>query len=384
MRISRVLVTFAAGFLAGVEAGSVFGFSWWLAAILILAGVSGGLFELSGGSGRGFVVFVLAVGLFLGFLRVGTYHGAMAEAEKTFWTSARGVLTVKVKNILPVDEAALFNAMVLGYEKDVSAKIKTDFNRTGTRHVVAISGMNISIVAMLIMSLGLSAGLWRRQSFWLAAAGVAAFVLLVGSPPSALRAGIMGIILLWAQNRGRLVQAWRPVMVAAFLMVVFNPTLLNGDIGFQLSFLAVLGIIYFKNFWARMFGWLPLKLVRELITLSMAAQTTVWPVILYNFGSLSVISPVANIFVVPVLTPIMFLGLGFVITSPLSFLSPVFLWPAWLILKITIKLVEFFGSFGWASADLGKSGLMVFMFYPALYLFWRYLENKGWNDALPQ
>ena len=84
MRISRVLVTFAAGFLAGVEAGSVFGFSWWLAAILILAGVSGGLFELSGGSGRGFVVFVFAVGLFLGFFRVGTEHGAIGEAEKTF------------------------------------------------------------------------------------------------------------------------------------------------------------------------------------------------------------------------------------------------------------------------------------------------------------
>lgn len=382
MRISRALVTLAVGFLAGVGAGSVFGFSWWLAAVLILAGVSAGLFELSGGSGRGFVVFVLAFGLFFGFLRVGTYHAAATGAEKTFLFSARGVLIAKVKNILPLDEAALFNAMVLGHEKDVSAKIKTDFNRTGTRHVVAISGMNISIVALLIMSLGLSAGLWRRQAFWLAAGGVAAFVLLVGSPPSALRAGIMGIILLWAQNRGRLVQSWRPVMVAAFLMVALNPTLLNGDIGFQLSFLAVLGIIYFKNFWARVFGWLPAKPVRELITLSMAAQTTTWPVILYNFGSLSVISPIANIFIVPVLTPIMFLGLGFVITSPLSFLSPLFLWPAWLILKITIKLVEFFGSFGWASADLGKSTLAVFLFYPALYLLWRYLENRGYNDPV--
>ncbi|MBI2465940.1 MAG: ComEC/Rec2 family competence protein, partial [Candidatus Sungbacteria bacterium] len=292
MRISRSLIALAVGFLAGVGIGSVLGFSWWLAAILILTGVSAGMVELSGGGGRGLAVFILFFGLFLGFLRAGTYSADPGGMERTFWASTRSVLVVKVKNILPLEEAALFNAMVLGYEKDVSAKIKTDFNRTGTRHVVAISGMNISIVALMIMSFGLSVGLWRRQAFWLAVSGVICFVFLVGSPPSAARAGIMGIILLWAQNRGRLVAAWRPVLLAAFFMVALNPTLLNLDVGFQLSFLAVLGIIYFKNFWGRILFWIPVKMIRELVTLSMAAQTTTWPIILYNFGSLSVIGPV--------------------------------------------------------------------------------------------
>ncbi|MFY9493555.1 MAG: ComEC/Rec2 family competence protein [Minisyncoccia bacterium] len=380
MRLSRALVTIAVGFLAGVFVQSVFGFLWWWVLGSVVLAIAAGAVDIAYGSRWGLFVFFFLLAFSLGLVRGGTYHQNFARGEKTFWNSSRAFLVDRVKSILPQDEGALFNAMVLGYEKDVSAKIKTDFNRTGTRHVVAISGMNISIVAMLIMSLGLSLGLWRQQAFWLAVAGVAAFVLLVGSPPSALRAGIMGIILLWAQNRGRLVQAWRPLVIAAFLMVVLNPTLLNLDIGFQLSFLAVLGIIYFKNFWARVLFWLPIKPARELVVLSMAAQTTTWPIILYNFGSLSVISPIANVFVVPILTPIMFLGLGFVIFSFWPWPAQFFLWPAWLILKITIKLVEFFGSFGWASADLGKSGLMVFLFYPALYLFWRYSENRGYND----
>lgn len=382
MRLSRALVTLALGFLGGVFVQSIFGFSWWWVLGAVIGAIAAAMVDTAYGSRSGMLVFFLLLAFSLGLVRSGTYYQDFARGEQTFWSSSRAFLVDRVKSILPQDEGALFNAMILGYEKDVSAKIKTDFNRTGTRHVVAISGMNISIVALLIMSLGLSAGLWRHQAFWLAVAGVAAFVLLVGSPPSALRAGIMGIILLWAQNRGRLVQAWRPVLIAAFFMVALNPTLLNFDIGFQLSFLAVLGIIYFKNFWMRVFRWVPIKFIRENIVLAMAAQTTTWPLILYNFGTLSVISPIANIFVVPMLTPIMFLGLGFVLVFYFSLLAKLFLWPAWLVLKITIKLVEFFGSFGWASADLGKSGLAVFLFYPALYLLWRYLEDKGWNDSL--
>lgn len=384
MRTSRALTALAVGFLLGVLAYSILGFSWWFLFATILAGLVFGIMEISGGSGRSFFVFVLLFSLALGFLRAGTYKPNLEAKEKTFWNTSRSFLVDRVKSILPANEGALFNAMFLGYEKDVPPNIKTDFNRTGTRHVMAISGMNISIVALVFMSVCLSLGLWRRQAFWLAVAGVVVFVFLVGSPASAARAGVMGVLLLWAQNRGRLVQAWRPVVLAAFFMVALNPKLLVFDIGFQLSFLAVIGIMYFKNFWERIFFWIPGKLVRDLVVLSMAAQTTAWPVILYGFGTLSTISPVANIFVVPMLNPVMFLGLGFVAVSFSSFLSQIFLWPVWLILKITIKIVELFGSISWASVDLGKSGLAVFLFYPLLYLFWRYLEDKGWNDALPQ
>lgn len=382
MRLSRALIVLAVGFLMGVFVQSVFGFSWWLVLVFIILAVAAGLIDLTAGSRHGLFIFLFLVSLCLGLIRAGTYRQDFSKDERTFWNNSRAFLVNRVKSILPQNEGALFNAMVLGYEKDVSPQIKTEFNRTGTRHVMAISGMNISIVALMLMTLGIAVGLWRKQAFWLAVVGVIAFVLLVGSPASAVRAGIMGVLLLWAQNRGRLVEAWRPITLAAFFMVALNPQLLVFNIGFQLSFLAVVGIMYFKNFWVRAFSWLRVKWIRELIVLSMAAQTTTWPLILYNFGTLSVISPIANILVVPILNPVMFLGLGFVAVSWSGYLSQIFLWPVWLILKANIKIVEFFGSFSWASVELGKSGLIVFAFYPLLYLFWRYLENKGWNDAL--
>ena len=382
MRLSRALITLAVGFLLGVLVESAIGFSGWFLLVAIVIAVSVGAVDLTAGSRRGFLVFLFLLSLMLGLVRSATYREDFSKDEKTFWQGTRGFLVSKTKSILPQNEGALFNAMVLGYEKDVSAEIKDNFNRTGTRHVMAISGMNISIVAMMLMTLGVVLGLWRHQAFWFAVVGVIVFVLLVGSPASAVRAGIMGVLLLWAQNRGRLVEAWRPITLAAFFMTVLDPTLLVFNIGFQLSFLAVIGSMYFKNFWGRIFSWLRIKWIRELVVLSMAAQTTTWPLILYNFGTVSVVSPIANIFVVPMLTPVMFLGLGFTAVSWSGYLAQIFLWPVWLILKITIKIVEFFGAFSWASLELGRLGLAIFLFYPLLYLFWRYSENRGWNDSL--
>ncbi|MDP3799999.1 MAG: ComEC/Rec2 family competence protein, partial [bacterium] len=369
-------------FLTGVLAQSIIGFSFWLFFGLILGSVVCAVLEIFGGSGRSFLFFIILFSCALGFLRAGTYSEDFSLNEKTFWNSSREYLVNRTKSILPQNEASLFNAMVFGYEKDVSQKIKEDFNVTGTRHVLAISGMNISIIALMLMSLGITLGLWRSQAFYVAVIAVIAFIFLVGAPASAVRAGIMGILLLWAKNKGRLVQAWRPIMLAAFFMVAQNPKLLVFGIGFQLSFLAVIGIIYFKNFWDRILFWIPIKPMRELVVLSMAAQTTTWPIILYNFGTLSVISPIANIFVVPLLNPIMFLGLGFVFVFWSSYLAQIFLWPVWLILKVNIKIVEFFASFSWASVNMGKSGLTVLIFYPFLYLFYRFLENNGYNDPV--
>ncbi|MDP3764380.1 MAG: ComEC/Rec2 family competence protein [bacterium] len=382
MKSSRALIGMCFGFLMGVLFQSIVGFSFWLFFILILIAVIFSIFEIWGGSGRSFLFFILLLSCALGFFRAGTYHEDFSKEEKTFWHTSREYLVKRTKSILPQNEASLFNAMVFGYEKDVAQKIKEDFNITGTRHVLAISGMNISIIALMLMSFGLWLGLWRKQAFYVAVIAVIMFIFLVGAPASAVRAGIMGILLLWAKNKGRLVQAWRPIMLAAFFMVALNPKLLVFSIGFQLSFLAVIGIIYFKNFWARVLFWVPTKPARELVVLSMAAQTTTWPIILYNFGTLSVISPIANIFVVPLLNPIMFLGLGFVTVFWSSYLAQIFLWPVWLILKVNIKIVEFFASFSWASVNMGKSGLAILIFYPFLYLFWKYLENHGYNDPL--
>ncbi len=344
---------------------------------VVIFGVMGARVNVKSFASIFIVVLALAAGLIWA-----TVYRPEPKQEKSFWLVARAVLMAKVNQIMPQPEAAVFNGMVLGYDKNIPAALKTSYNITGTRHILAISGMNISIVSLMLMSFGLAIGLWRRQAFWLALVGIIAFVLLVGSPPSAVRAGLMAGIVLWARNRGRLFLAWRPLVLAAFFMVLLNPRLLIFDIGFQLSFLAVAGILYFKNFWDRVFGWLPIKLARELLALSFSAQITTWPIILYNFGTFSVVGPVANIFVVPLLNPIMLLGLGFAIFSWWPLASKIFLWPAWLILKAADRAVEFFAALPWASLNLGQPGLIVLAYYPFLYWLWRFFERRGLNEAV--
>ena len=381
MSPARVFTVFALGFLIGVALQSAFGFSWVILQTIVFICLVLGVAGVGSSYKNCILVFFLLAAALAGFLRAGTFSPKPDDSEKSFWSVSRNHLTEKAKEILPLPESAIFNAMVFGDTSEIPKDIKNDFNRTGTSHILAISGMNISIVAMMLLNLCLLLGLWQKQAFWLAVLGVVVFVLLVGSPASAVRAGVMAVILLAAKNLGRLVRPWRPVILAAFFMVLLNPRLLVFNIGFQLSFLAVIGIMFFNGFWENVFKWVPVKSLRELISLSMAAQITTWPLILYNFGTVSVISPLANIFMVPLLNPIMFFGLGFSAVSFSVWLSKMFLWPVWLILKISIVVVEFFGSFSWASFNFGKAGLFfVFAYYPILFLFWKFLERKGWND----
>ena len=383
MSPARVLTVLALSFMVGVAIQAALGFSWWLLGFLTISLLVAGLTGLTIPASKITFGFFVILGLLTGFTRASTFSESFSPAsERVFWEKARSELVSRVNAVLPNPESAVFNAMVFGYEKDIPSNLKEDFNRTGTRHILAISGMNITIVASLLLSLGIYLGLWRRQAFWVALAGIAAFIFLVGSPASAARAGLMGSLMLWAKNRGRLVQAWRPVTLAALFMVAAKPTLLAFDIGFQLSFLAVMGLIFFNNFWLRVFSFIPFKMIRELVALSMSAQLATWPVIMFNFGTFSTISIIANVFVVPLLTPIMFLGLGFTAVSWWPLLSQVFLWPAWLILRITTRLVSFFSLWPGASLNPGRLGwLALAVYYPLLIWFWRFLESKGLNES---
>ena len=370
---------FALFFMVGIVIYSVVGFSYWIFISLILAGLAVGIAAALNGYVHQTILFLIIISFLLGYFRAASYH-ANFNTEKTFWDKSRMALVLKIDQILPRPESALFGAMVFGYQKEIPKELKDDFNRTGTTHILAISGMNISIVVLMLMNFGLMLGLWRRQAFWLALIGIIVFILLVGSPASAIRAGVMGALLLWAKNRGRLVLVWRPIVLAAFFMTIFDPSLLMFNIGFQLSFLAVAGIAYFNNFWSNVFGWIPLKFARELMAVSMAAQITTWPIILYNFGTVSLISPIANIFIVPLLTPIMFLGLAFALVFWSTLLAQLFLWPAWLILHFVAKLVSWFGAIPWASVNFGTGGLvLILIYYPALICFYKFLEKRNLN-----
>jgi len=253
-------------------------------------------------------------------------------------------------------EASLARAIILGDKKGISDDLREKFSQAGISHIVAISGMHISILAVLVMSLLLSIGLPRKKAFWLAGLFLIFYIMLIGLPASAMRAGLMGFLVLWAMNLGRLNQLTNSLVLAAVVLLLINPKLLRDDIGFQLSFLAVLGIAYcypILNAWFDKIKIPKMKGARDIFNVTIAAQVFTLPIIALNFSQVSIVSPISNLLVLWTLPVLMIASLVALVLS-LIFIdfSFVFFLPAWLLLKYIIIVVEWLTKLPYAYVEI--------------------------------
>jgi len=290
----------------------------------------------------------------------------------------------KLKNsinlIMPAPQSGLLEALFFGDEENIPKEWIDKFNMTGTRHITAVSGMNITIISILVLNLFLLLGFWRKQAFYFSVIFIIFYVSIIGAPASGVRAGIMGILLLIAQYFGRYSDGARVIVFSAFLMLLFNPLLIILDVGFQLSFLAILGLVYLQPIFS---DWLKgisnVLEIRYTLSATLAAQCFTLPILIYNFGRISLISPLVNLFIVPLITIITILGfiLAFIglISIPLGI---VFSFPVWLILTYIFKLIDVFSKVSFANIVLENvSFIWVIISYIFLGLFiWR-TEQRG-------
>lgn len=218
-------------------------------------------------------------------------------------------------------------------------------------------------------------GLRRRKAFCFTLILLTLFIIMVGFPSSAVRAGIMGSLFLLAQTVGRPKSGSRAIVFAATFMVAVNPFILKLDVGFQLSFLAVMGIIYLMPLFQK---WLKLRI----LAMTLAAQVFTLPILIYNFGYVSLIAPITNIFVVPLLPFIMVFGfisgLAGMLWQPLGW---VFSWPAWFLLTYLVKTVDWLSQFFLASITLEN----IHWIWPAIFylilgyvVWWLNKREKIW------
>jgi len=272
-------------------------------------------------------------------------------------------------------ESGLLAALFFGDEENISKEWRDKFNITGTRHITAVSGMNITIISALIFSFLLGIGFWRQQAFYLSIFLIVFYILMIGASASAVRAGIMGIIFLTAQYLGRASQADRAVVVAAFLMLLINPFLLKFDVGFQLSFLAILGLVYWQNFLSDILKKVPnVFQLRLTLAATLSAQVFVLPLLVYNFGRFSLISPLVNVLIVPFLSFITVLGFVFSLAGIfLPLLGQILSWPVWLFLTYILRVIDFFSGPSFASINIVK----LHWFFPVLaYAFLAFLTRR--------
>ncbi len=282
------------------------------------------------------------------------------------------------QNLSP-PQSSILGAMILGDKSRISTEWKEKLNYAGVRHLTAVSGMHVAILTSVLMTLLIGLGLWRQQAFYGAVILITLFIVMTGLQPSAIRAGIMGGLFLFAQHLGRLNSASRAIVMAAAIMLAQNPLLLRLDVGFQLSFLAMMGIIYLRPAFRNWFRKIPnFFQLRNILIMTLSAQIFTLPILIYNFGYMSLVAPIANILIVPLLPYIMVLGfvcgiLG-MLWQPFGWILS---WPTWLLLTYLNRMVDFFSQLPWASLTLKISWIWLVVSYLILgFLTWRLNEKQ--------
>jgi len=277
----------------------------------------------------------------------------------------------KLKLILPSDNAALADGMLLGNEGSADQSLVDAFRKTGTIHILVLSGYNITVVgAFLILLFGYF--LPSLAAFFISASGIILFTLMTGATASAVRAAIMAIVGLIAAKTGRLSISLNSLFLSAASMVLINPMLMRFDRGFQLSFLATLGLILVSPVISKKLRFLPNFLsIRENAASSLSVELFVIPLLLSWGAGISLLSPVANILIVGVVPAVMlfsFLG------ATLSFLSltvgVIVVSPTYLLTNFQIGVAKFLAGF--------ESFIVSFNYIPSFLLFLIYVLLFSW------
>jgi competence protein ComEC len=282
------------------------------------------------------------------------------------------------QNLSP-PQSSILGAIILGDKSRISQEWKEKLNYAGVRHLTAVSGMHVAILTSILMTLLIGLGLWRQQAFYFAIILITLFIVMTGLQPSAIRAGIMGGLFLFAQYLGRLNSARRAIVMAGAVMLAQNPLLLRLDVGFQLSFLAILGIIYFLPIFRSWFRKIPnLFQFKNIISITLSAQIFTLPILIYNFGYLSLVAPITNVLILPLLPFIMIFGFIFGLLGMFwQLLGWIFSWPAWLLLTYLAKIVDWFSSQSFAYLTLEISWVWLILLYLVLGLItWRLNEKQ--------
>ncbi|MDQ2935219.1 MAG: ComEC family competence protein, partial [Chloroflexota bacterium] len=313
--------------------------------------------------------------------------GSQISPPAAITASARHWLLTGLNDLVPEPEAALGAGILLGVRAGIAPEVADAFATAGLTHVVAISGWNIAIVAALVAAF-LRPMAKRPGGRWLASvstiAAIVGYVVLTGGSPSVVRAALMAGAILLARLGGAAAHAASALMLAALGMLLVAPPVL-WDVGFQLSLLATAGLIVFAGpIERRLKGW-P-TLLREPLALTAAAQLATLPVILGNFERLSLVAPLANVVVTPIVPLAMLASAiaavvgAFDAAIHLPLLGDAAAWLAggwaWLTLRAMILAGSTAAALPFASIPWQPPGWLLAGWYPMLAAGWLVIARR--------
>lgn len=253
----------------------------------------------------------------------------------------RSKMINKIDQIFGEPHASLLAGLLLG-EQRFSKEWDERFFRTGTTHIVAASGYNVAVVTFIMFGVLAWLGIKRPRAFAFILASILAYVVLAGAEAAVVRAGVMGILVLLSRQLGRKSTMLNVLLLTAGVMLFINPRLLRDDVGFQLSMLSTIALIYFAPMLEKKFKFIPEDFtIRESLTATLAATIFTFPLVFFSFKAFSLVSPVVNLLILPLIPYAMFFGaaavaIGFV-STPVAIIAS---GPAWALLSAALFIVE--------------------------------------------
>ncbi|QSZ26758.1 DNA internalization-related competence protein ComEC/Rec2 [Aceticella autotrophica] len=275
---------------------------------------------------------------------------------------------------MPKNDAEFVSSMILG-DYSIDDATMNSFRITGIAHVLSVSGLHVGVIALFIIFI---LGFFKinRYSTPIVILILIFYTLLTGSVPPVMRSTIMASMALIGTSIGRNNVPENSISVAAVFILLINPLMIY-DVGFQLSFIATLSIIYLYNP-LKVLIKIPNKKLKDMIALTMAAQIGTIPIILFYFHNLSLISLLANILIVPITGAVVILGfISAVISIVIPFLSFPINYINIPIVEIILYLTKFLSCLPYASLNtLVMPFYAIILYYIMIIVFLSKLNKK--------
>jgi competence protein ComEC len=295
--------------------------------------------------------------------------------------SFKNTLIEQIRSVLPEPHASYVSGLLFGGSTALSSDLKTDFSRTGTSHILAASGFNVSLFSLAFLTWILGTRVGRKRGLILTTALLIIYVITAGMTPAVMRAGVMGGLVVlerWISRKAYMLNAF---LLTGAIMLLFNPLLLLYDVGFQLSFVATIAVITLTKPLSERLRFLPETVgIRESFAGSLAAIGLTTPIILWHFGELSIIAPFVNLLVLPLVPYTMVATAGAALGSILgSTIGAVLALPAWCLSQVTLWIISVTGAVDFAVVQTGHARLIavgVTFLFILLFMHQRYATSK--------
>lgn len=279
-----------------------------------------------------------------------------------------------IEHLIPEPQAGLSQGLLLGVKRALGSELENVFRKVGITHIVVLSGYNVMLVVVFTLFV-LSFLFPIRMRLVVGLLAITAFALMVGLSATVVRASIMAGLILIARTIGRTYAVLRALMVTGFIMILINPQLLVFDIGFQLSFIATLGLILLSPHFEKRLQFLPNVVgIREFLIATVATQLFVTPILLYQIGEFSVVSVLVNVLILPMVPVAMMLtfisGLLAYVSIPLG---QIIAYLANIALLYIINVAEFFAALPFSAYVVPP---FPFIFVVIAYLILGYLVYR--------